>query len=328
VSAPIPIGLVGAGKHGERYLRHAAEDVPELRVALVCRRDAEAGHAQAARTGARFVADFRELVVSPEIEAVIAAAPPTLNLEIARLAAGAGKALLIEKPLAANLAEAAEICRVAERVPAMVAQTLRFNSVVRAVRAALERVGPIHQIHLSQRFQPSRLAWLDDPRESGGGIILHTGVHGFDLLRFFTGSEASAVFAVARRVGTRRTEDNFSALVAFDGVPLTATVSASRSTASRSGAIEISGERGQIYADHVLGHAAMVSGAQRTPLAVEPEAPSVRETLRAFAKALRSGSPIPIPLGEGLRAMAMVDACYRSAASGRPDAVTPVQGVL
>ncbi len=321
MSAPIPIGLIGAGKHGERYLRHVSEDTPGLRVALLCRRDEDAGRSQAARVGARYVADFRELAVSPEIEAVVTAAPPTLSVEITRLAARAGKALLLEKPLAPTLAEAAEVCRLAERVPAMVAQTLRFNSVVRAVLAAVDRLGEIHQVGLSQRFEPSRLAWLDDPREAGGGIVLHTGVHSFDLLRFLTGRDASSVFALTRRLVSRRTEDAFSAVFSFPGDRLTATVSGSRATASRSGAIEISGERGQIYADHVFGQAMLVTGLERVPLAVGPEVPSVREVLRAFAAALRTGAPMAIPLEEGRRAVAMVDACYRSVRSGKLEPV-------
>ncbi len=323
MSVPIPIGLVGAGKHGERYLRHVVEDVPDLRVALLCRRAEAAGRSQAARVGARYVADFRELAGSPEIEAVVTVAPPTLNLELVRVAARAGKALLLEKPLAPTLAEATEVCRLAEGVPAMVAQTLRFNSVVRGVRAALDRLGEIHQVGLSQRFEPSRLAWLDDPREAGGGIVLHTGVHSFDLLRFLTGRDASSVFALTRSLVTRRTEDDFSAVFSFPGDRLTATVSGSRATASRSGAIEISGQRGQIYADHVFGQATLVTGLVRAPLAVGPEVPSVREVLRAFVAALRTGAAMPIPLEEGRRAVAMVDACYRSVKSGKPEAIDP-----
>ncbi|MGH7858591.1 MAG: Gfo/Idh/MocA family protein, partial [Candidatus Binatia bacterium] len=127
----IPVGLVGAGKHGERYLRHVVVDVPDLRLALLCRRDREAGLRQAESCGARFVGDFRELVSSPEIEAVIAVVPPSLNPEICTLAATAGKAILVEKPLAVSVAAGRRLRAVVERagVPLMVAQTLRFNQV-------------------------------------------------------------------------------------------------------------------------------------------------------------------------------------------------------
>jgi predicted dehydrogenase len=321
-AAPIPVGVVGAGKHGERYLRHIHEDLPELSVRLVCRRDRAAGRAQAERFGARYVDDFRALVTSPEIAAVIAVVPPTLNVEICTAAARAGKAILVEKPLAVGVAAGVEIRHAIEAaaVPCMVAQTLRFNSVVRAVRDDLGRLGALHQLSLTQRFEPSRLDWLDDPRTSGGGNLLHTGVHSFDLLRFLTRENPRAVRAETRRVVTRQSEDNFAAVFSFSG-PLLAVVSGSRATASRSGAIEIAGEHGQIFADHVLGCALRIAGATREPLEVPPATPTVRETLRAFARILRDGSPPPITLEDGLWSVAMAEACYRSAESGKTEAV-------
>ena len=322
MSAPIPVGLVGAGKHGERYLRHIAEDVPELRLRLLCRRDEKAGREQATRVGARYVADFLELVASPEVAAVIVVVPPTLNAEICAAAAGAGKAILLEKPLAVGVAEGLEIRRAVEAasIPLMMAHTLRFNSVVRATREAVERLGRVHQVCLSQRFEPSRLDWLDDPRLSGGGNLLHTGVHSFDLLRFFTGESPSTVSARTTRVVTQRSEDNFAALFSFAGT-LLGSVAGSRATASRSGAIEIAGEHGQIVADHVDGWAFRITGTRRDPLAVAAPVQTIRETLRAFVPVLRDGTPPPITLEDGLWTVAMAEACYRSAKSNRAEPI-------
>ena len=320
--APIPVGLVGAGKHGERYIRHIHEDVPELSVCLLCRRDRAAGRAQAERLGARYLDDFRDLVSSPEIAAVIAVVPPTLNVEICTAAARAGKAILVEKPLAVAVAAGRTIRRAVEAaaVPCMVAHTLRFNSVVRTVRDNLGRLGALHQVSLTQRFEPSLLDWLDDPRVSGGGNLLHTGVHSFDLLRFLTGENPRAVRAETRRVVTLQSEDNFAAVFSFSG-PLLAVVCGSRATASRSGGIEIAGEKGQIFADHVHGSALRITGTKREPLEVPPPVPTVREALRAFARMLRDGSPPPITLEDGLWSVAMAEACYRSAESGKTEAV-------
>lgn len=320
-AAPIPVGIVGGGKHGARYVEHIRRDVPELRVVELCRRDPVAGLAQADAIGARFVADARELARSPRIEAVIAVAPPTLNVAIAESAAAAGKALLIEKPLAMDVRAAAAIRAAARRagVPAMVAHTLRFDSVVRAVCEARERIGAIHQVCLTQRFEPSPLSWLDDPAVSGGGNLLHTGVHGFDLLRFLTARDPQAASAALTRVVTRRTEDDFAAVFSF-AEPLVGSVAGSRATAGRSGTIEVAGERGQIFADHVRGFAELVTASGRAPLAVGERVPTVRETLRAFVRVLR-GEPAPITLDDGAWAVAMAEACYRSAESGRREPV-------
>ena len=56
----IAVGLIGAGKHGKRYLHHVQADVPELALVALSRRDAAAGTVQAAALGCRFHADWRE----------------------------------------------------------------------------------------------------------------------------------------------------------------------------------------------------------------------------------------------------------------------------
>lgn len=315
---PIPVGLIGAGRHGERYLRHLIDDVPDLRVVRLSRRDRGRGLEQAEAARARFVDDFRELAVAREIEAVIAVVPPALHAEIAALTIGAGKGLLLEKPLATTVAAASTIVRAAEAaaVPAMVAQTLRFDRVVGALAAELAEIGPLHQITLAQRFEPSRLAWLDDPAAAGGGIILHTGVHSFDLIRVFSGRDPSHVAASAVRSVTERTEDGFAAQFRFEGAPLLASVTGSRATAERSAGIELVGERGQLVGDHHRGEAFLLRDGRSIRINVGPPLPTVRETLLAFAATLR-GAPSAIPLREGLWSVACAAACYRSIDSGR-----------
>lgn len=318
-----PVALIGAGKHGERYLRHVLEDVPELRVSIVCRRDPERGREQASRAGGRWVVDFREAVTAPDVAAVIAVVPPSLHREIAELAAAAGKALLLEKPVATTVTAALHMRDALDRadVPCMIAHTLRYNQVVRAIQRELPGLGPIRQMSLSQRFEPSPIAWLDEPEASGGGIILHTGVHSFDLMRVFSGRNPESVSAFAARVETRNTEDNFVATVRFEGGDLIATVSGSRSTRSRNGSIEIAGERGQLLGDHHHGVLERARGSTRIPVETGPIVPTVRETLRAFARTVTKGEPPEIPFDAGLWSLATAEACYRSLETGKAETV-------
>src|SRR5689334_14459538 len=176
------IGIVGAGKHGERYLRHVVADVPAARLVAIARRDTVRGEAQARSYGCRFYADAERLIDDPDVDAVVLVVPPTLNVALARRAAAAGKALLVEKPLATTLADCRAIAAAVATsgITAMVAHTLRFNAVVAAVRAEVPTIGPLHAAVITQRFEPSKLAWLDTRAVAGGGIIVHTGVHSFD----------------------------------------------------------------------------------------------------------------------------------------------------
>ena len=83
----------------------------------------------------------------------------------------------------------------------------------------------------------------------------------------------------------------------------------------------MAGERGTLLGDHVLGHAALVVGTHVEPLPVAGSLPTVREVIRDFVAALRTDAPMPIPLDEGLRAIAVVDACYAAARDRRHAAV-------
>lgn len=319
------IGLIGAGKHGSRYARHLREDCPDLRLAAIARRDPERLAALARETSATPFADWRELIGAGGVDALIAVVPPTLHREIVQAAAAAGVPLLLEKPAAPTLADGRAMRRAlaAAPVPVMVAHTLRYNAVVQTLLAARPRIGPVHSLSFTQRFEPSPLDWLDDPARSGGGMILHTGVHAFDLARLLSGREPSRVTCQVQAIHTRRTEDNFVATLALGEAAL-ATVTCSRAVGGRNGHIEVSGEGGTLLGDHVLGTAALVVGSRQEPLPVPPSQPTVREVIRAFVAALRSGAPMPIPLDEGLRATAVVEACYTAARLGHAVAVEPI----
>ena len=320
IRAPLRIGLIGGGQHGVRYARHIVEDVPETTLVALCRRDRAEGERAAAAFGCAWIDDFRRLIDDPRIDAVVAAVPPWLNVAIVEAAVRAGKPLLIEKPLGASLAEARRIRDlVAERgFPCMVAHTLRFNGVVRALCAHLAEIAPLQTMCLSQRFEPSVLPWLDRRAEAGGGIALHTGVHSFDLLYHLSGHEVGQVWGMIDQRFTRETEDMFTLLFRLRGAPVHGVVAGSRTTLGRNGLIELAGERGQLVGDHVHGLAYLLRGRERTEVPVERDVPTVRETVRAFVTALRAGAPFPITVDDGFRAVAVADACYRSAALGRP----------
>ena len=312
------IGIVGAGKHGLRYIRHLTEDVPDARLVAIARRDRSQGEALATRYGCAFHDDWRALVEDPRVEAVVTVVPPVLNAAIAEAACRVGKSLLLEKPLAATLAEARRVVAAVHTagIRAMVAHTLRFDATVAAVRAHAALIAPLHAATVIQRFEPSPLAWLDRLAESGGGVILHTGVHGFDLLRLLSGREVTEVACVTARVVTRETEDNFVMLARFDAEGLLGQVAGSRALGARTGLIELAGAGGQIVADHIQREAWLVRGKERASLSVPAEVPTVREALRAFVAGVRGGAPMPVTVEDGLRAVAIVDACYRSAARG------------
>ncbi|MBC8293990.1 MAG: Gfo/Idh/MocA family oxidoreductase [Proteobacteria bacterium] len=322
------LGIIGLGRHGSRYARHAAQDVEALRLTAICRRDEAAGLALAGNLGCRWTGDAGELIASDDVDAVVLVTVPSLLPELVTLAAKLGKPLLVEKPVAAGLEIGRAMLAAVEsaNIYCIAGHTLRFNSLCLAMRDEIGRLGRIDTLTFSQRFPPQlQLDWLDDPARSGGGNIMHTGVHCFDLLRWFTGLEVSSVACSTRSAVTTDTEDNFVASLQLSNGSTLAQVNCSRSSNSRNGLIEISGEHGQLVGDHVLGtlHFLGPDGPRElTPGAPVMTVPAILESFAAGVGGKRGATAASYR--DGLAAVAVAEACYRSVSSGRFEDVAAV----
>lgn len=320
----IGFGLVGLGVHGLRYARHLLEDLPGARLVAVCRKDAVLGREWASAHGVRFLAEYQDLVADEEVDAVAVATPPDLNAAVTLAALEAGKPVLVEKPLAATLPEARSILAASRESGGlvMVAQTLRWNAVVRSVKAEAATLGRLLMLALSQRFEPSDRPWLDQP--GPGGILLNTGIHSFDLVRHLSGREITEVWCRTRRVETQRTPDTFVATLTLEGGVL-ATVDNCRATAARSGRIELIGEKGQITGDHVLGIVHRIEGRDSFPLPLGNPVPTVRAALADFVQCALDSAPPPVSVEDGLKALEVVMACRRSHSEQRVVSIDEVR---
>lgn len=313
------MGLIGLGRHGARYARHLLEGVPGCRLAAVSRRDARAGEQFAKEHGVPFHADWRDLLRRPDVQAVLIVTPPSLNREICLAAADAGKALLIEKPLACSTAEAGEMVAAARaaEVPLMTAQTLRFTPVLRRLRERLATIGPVEFFSLCMRAERPPHAWLDQKDKAGGGVVLEIGIHHFDLLRYLTGREAVEVRAETSRLHTKQVED--LAQVRFTlASGVSCFVELSRVSGGRLCRAEAVGQKGQLIADVGTSTLTRIEGWKVAEVESVPDRPTIEIVLEAFARSLKDKTPMPVSGEDGLRSVAMAEAAYRSAALGKP----------
>jgi predicted dehydrogenase len=315
----IGIGLIGLGRHGSRYANHLLEGIAGCHLAAVSRRDAGAGKLYANATGIAFEPAWRQLVERRDVDAVVAVTLPNLNRDICMAAAKAGKALLIEKPLALTTEDASMMVKAARDagVPMMTAQTLRFTPVLRRLRERLGDVGKVQYLWLSMRIEPGPHAWLDDPAQSGGGVLLEVGIHLLDLVRFLTGEEAIEVSAELGRYQSREVEDLAVARFLFaSGVRCY--VEVSRVSTGRTCRVEAVGTSGQLVADVVKSVVTRIEGRTTAHDEPVPDRPTIAVVLEEFARSLASGAPMPVSGEDGLRAVYMAESAYRSASAGKP----------
>jgi predicted dehydrogenase len=314
----IRFGLIGLGIHGQRYARHIMQDINGAELYAVCRQDPAQGEAFARTHNVRYYREYLDLLSDPQVDAVVVVTPPALHERICTTAVLAGKPVLVEKPLAHNTREGLNIVEAVARSGTllMVSQTLRFNSVVRTLEHHLDELGPIHTISINQRLEPSEREWSDNFAAAGGGVILHTGVHIFDLVRFFSGDEVRRVYCETDRIMYEELEDSFVATLRLRKSKIRCVVDAARYTEGRSGRIELVGERGQLVGDHVHGYGLLIRGRQPVPLDVPAAVNTVEESLKAFVQTLLHDEEPPISAVDGLLTLEIAEACYHSASSG------------
>src|SRR5688572_2896839 len=120
-SGPIRVGVIGSGSVARKYIPHMQRlNIPRQRVdiAVVCDTNRqqwdEARERYALDT---FTPDYHEVVADPDIDLVLVLTSMQQHGEIARAALEAGKHVLVEKPMAMTLPEAAELVELAERSP-------------------------------------------------------------------------------------------------------------------------------------------------------------------------------------------------------------------
>ena len=316
-SARLGIGLIGLGRHGMRYAKHLAEDFPRARLAGFTRKNTAQAAQDAKALDVPAYPDPRALIAAPDVDAVVVVVPPAFHPDIVAAAAEHGKAVLLEKPAAINLEDGLRIRRSvsAAKIPVMVAQTMRYNETVAVLMSERRRIGRLHHVRISQRFEPSPTPWIYEPI-AGGGTTLQTGVHGFDLMRYLTGLEAVRVSAAVGNVREGAYEDHFSAIIELTENAI-GTVSGSRATSGRTGSIELVGDAGQLVADHVLRTAVFISGSTITELSIPPPVSTIALALADFLHGLERGGPMPISLDDGLKAVALAEAAITAARTGQ-----------
>ncbi len=314
----LTIGVVGAGTHGARYLRHAAHDVPGLQPVALCRRGRTAGEALATELGCRWYGDAADLIADPEVAAVVVATPPASHHELARATLAAGKPLLLEKPMTGTLDEARDLAALAARPgapPIMVAQTLRWNPVLKRARALVPRLGRIHLIRLAQRLAPTSLAWQRERAVTVGGSVLLTGVHLFDLARWLSGREFVWVASRQRQILNPVVEDLFLAHGEMDD-GCWVSLEVTKVTQSRAAWLEIVGEAGQLQADYLDGGIVLRRGRDETRENVSAHVPTLPAVLTTWRDVVQGRAPLAVSVTDGLRTLEVVEACYRSHAAG------------
>ena len=314
---PLRIGLIGAGRHGSRYIHHLLHDLPGVSLAALCRKRIGEGVPSLPTTEIPIYGDYRALIADPSVEAVVVVTPPSLCPEICLEAVKAKKPILIEKPLAPTGREARMMVAAAEEAGLllMTAQTLRFDSTILALKEHLPEIGRLRYATFTSRIETKASAHLRSPIIGQRGALLEFGIHLLDLVSFLTGEEIVAVRCELDRLPDVA-PDTMAVVQVQTESGLRCVLDVARVGAGRVARTEWVGTKGQIMADwfHQRVNGA-IDDIASLEWAVQSQ-PTILATLRAFVHAIETKCPPPITGRDGCRAVEAADACYRSAELG------------
>jgi len=187
----VRVGVIGAGALGYHHVR-IFRDAPGAKLVGFHEPRADRASAVATELGVKAYDRLDDLLDT--VDAATIVVPTPSHYEVAKAALSRGKHLLIEKPIAATLAEADELLALAARTGALI-QTGHVERFNRAIRAALPHVEKARFIE-SDRLAPF------NPRGADVAVVLDLMIHDIGLVRTLVGGHVRDLSAVGVQVLT------------------------------------------------------------------------------------------------------------------------------
>ncbi len=226
-------GFIGCGEVVEKKSGPAFSAIEGSEVVAVMSRNGEKARSYAERHGIKkWYTDAMELIDDPEVNAVYIATPPASHATYAIMAMHSGKAVYVEKPLAASYDDCARVNRVSEQtgIPCFVAYYRRYLPYFKKVKSIIEsgEIGEIINVQIrysspAREFDAEKgdmQPWRICPDIAGGGYFYDMAPHQLDLLQELFGVIIDANGICANRGGLYDAEDSVSACFKFEnGLP-------------------------------------------------------------------------------------------------------------
>ncbi len=209
---PIGIGIIGLGRSGWNLHAATVGTHPAYRICAVADPLAERREEARQRFGCQTYATPEELIADPSCEVVTVATPSHTHAPLAVTALGAGRHVVVEKPVAQSLEEIDAMIAAAGRAGRVLAgfQPLRFAPDFVTVRDVIAsgRLGRVILIRRRSGAFSRRADWQMF-RRFGGGELANNGPHLLDQVLALIGEGPVEVFAdLQHTVGAGDAEDH------------------------------------------------------------------------------------------------------------------------
>ena len=198
-------GIIGCGYISQFHF--SGFEKADVKVAWACDLNEALGKQWAAKSGARYTADYKEIIADPEVTIVDVCVSSPVHKEICLAAIAAGKAVICEKTLATNPDDALDIVTAAEKAGVVfyTSYMKRFIPAVQKAKELLPKLGQITSTYIRAYQCWGDSFWKPEPPEGffkgairkngispvrksyGGGLLVCGGSHILDLVCHLVG---------------------------------------------------------------------------------------------------------------------------------------------
>lgn len=268
--------------------------------------------------------NFDQIANNPDIDVIYIVLPPSMHREYVIRAANAGKHVWCEKPMAMDVAECQDMIDACKKNKQSLAigYRLQHEPNTQEYRRIVNNqlLGKVKQVKSAAGYFDNRTNHWKQKKEMGGGVLYDMGVYAIQGARLGSGMEPLSI--VSAKTSTTRPEiykngldETSIATLEFPGGVL---ADIKTSFGENINILDITCEKGAI---NMAPYSAYAGVKGRSPLG-EINIPYAVPWQQAKqmdddAKSIKAGKPMQVPGEEGLRDIRIVQAIYKSAASGQ-----------
>jgi UDP-N-acetylglucosamine 3-dehydrogenase len=305
------VAVIGTGFWGRNHAR-VYKELEETELVAICDIDAERARNVASQFGAKPYTSTARLLKNESVEAVSVCTWSTSLAKEALRTLKAGKHVLVEKPMAANVQKARKLLETAQHkdLHLTVGFLMRFIPGLQHIRRAVEN-GQMGQLVCATAKRVSQ--WPE--RIGDVGVVKDTAIHDIDIMRYVFGEDPVAVYAKTGNMAHRRFEDYVQIMLTYKS-GRSAFIESNWLTPYKTRTLTVTGSAAIMKLDYITQELTVEDPKQTVQPRFAQQEPLKLE-LQHFARCVLNKEKPLITGVDGLKALEIAEAALKSSVTGR-----------
>jgi UDP-N-acetylglucosamine 3-dehydrogenase len=305
------VAVIGTGFWGRNHAR-VYRELEETELVAICDINAERAKNVASQFGVKPYTSTAKMLRNEKIGAVSVCTWSTSLAKEALKALEAGKHVLVEKPMASNVAKAKKLLETAEKekLHLTVGFLMRFIPGLQHIRTSVEKK-EIGQLVCATAKRVSQ--WPE--RIGDVGVVKDTAIHDIDVMRYIFNEDPIAVYAKTGNMTHRKFEDYVQIMLTYKSGK-SAFIESNWLTPYKTRTLTVTGSAGIMKLDYITQELA-IEDEKQTVQPRYPQQEPLKLEIRHFAKCVLEHEKPLITGIDGFKALEIAEAALKSSAKGR-----------